>query len=251
MSDGLVLDSDIFAYIKFHFQPDLAKIESDHGVSLELDSPTQLLYPNASAVTNSNDSSYPISKCKVLLKPFKSDALNDLRRLAERILSQSARFAIPVPPCLFSMKAEELHKTLVDMIRSSKQSNLSFQAFKFFVSHVEKTNVAGAGAHESVVRGIWERDRTEYVEEVLQVMMRRIALQSIDKSPSIQAFFAHVNNVEQFFFNAKHNTLDLKVYTADLTRLPLDAIVSSSDERLSFQAGAAKAIAAKAGTVLV
>lgn len=52
-------------------------------------------------------------------------------------------------------------------------------------------------------------------------------------------------------FTAKHSQLEIEVYTANLIMLSVDAIVCSSDKMLSFQAGAAKAIASKAGMILI
>lgn len=240
-------------FTKFHYQADLTQIELNHKITLELDSSTHSATLDVSAVTNPSILIKPGSQLRIFIKPFKANASKDLNQLFDRVRSESARFEIPVPLCLNVLQEDELFKSLVDNIRAEKQKDLELNAVKFYVSQVAQTSVSFSSSDGSKaplrVRGICDPDRSEYIKGTLQSIMRDIALELVDELPAMKAFFNPVKNVEQFSFSAKPVALEIKVYTADLTQLPFDAIVCPCDASLSFRAGAAKAIANKAGTI--
>ena len=250
MTEDIVLDSDVFNYIQFYFRAELESIELKHHIKLELDSFSASTTSGVSAVANSSNNSLLGSQFRILIKPFKSDASSDLKQLIDHVCQKFSRFNIPVPLCLAVLQKDELFKHLMDIISSERQNNFKFKAVKFYISQVAKTHIISCGRDmwEVLLRGIWETECAQYVEDVLHRIMRYLAFELIEKSLSVKAFFEQLQNVEQFSLGTKNVNLEIKVYTADLTLLPFDAIVCSSNSNLSFQAGESMRIATKAGT---
>lgn len=260
MACELEIDKDLFNYIH--------KFETQELDFLKFKYPSiDFAFPAIPEDNLSTSSSFlEHNKVKISINPADSKALRELSELVDRVRAECAFVGVPLPICLTGFPAsDKLLRVINSQIVRVQKCTPYLAAVKILITSLGPTH-AGIDVDESLLwkspeclRFICEKKSETVALDAMHMTLRYLALQLVARGHQIvQKFFEPLSNVAQFRFRTGKakpgrdlsSCPVLKVYTADLMRLPLDAIVCASDPMFSFNGGAASAVAQRAGPEL-
>lgn len=226
MSPELVLEPDYFHYFELHFKAERKEIERNYNVKIELISPS-----NYKARTSSN------LKWLVRLKPFRTGAYEALSEVITIVL-MAVPISVPLPFSLAFLTESAMYNLLMERVRQELTSGAIFQCNTlFYLSRVEKECLFSENdgyVVASVAKGLCDTSQHTQVIESFQLLMRALVLEQLEKRPEVQSFFEKVHDVEQLTITKNRVGIDLLLYEAGISLLPVNTIVWPCDKNITL-----------------
>lgn len=262
MASELEIDKNLFNYIQ-KFETNEIDFLKFKYPSIDFASPA--IHDEYNLLTSSSFLEY--KKVKISIVPADSEVLRELSELVDRVQAECAFVDVPLPICLTGFPAsDKLLREINSQVVRVQKCTPYLAAVKILITSLGPTR-AGIDVDAGLLwkspeclRFICEKKSVTAVKDAVYMTLRILAIKMVELGDQrVQKFFEPLPNVAQFRFRivkAKPGSdlsscPVLKMYTADLTRLPLDAIVCASDPMFSFNGGAASAVAQKAGPELL